>query len=158
MRRHLHTIALILFVLVFLFDLVLWGAVPGLPDVGTSIERSAHAEAVLASLYLALGVPLDAAVGALHSLGTGIMTAGLGPGFERILAEPHVAMDLIFSSSFNATHGHASQASRVHQEALRTFTRRAIASCATTDVCCRITGPVRSGWRLDSCARGRDSR
>ena len=88
MRRHLHTIALILFVLVFLFDLVLWGAVPGLPDVGTSIERSAHAEAVLASLYLALGVPLDAAVGALHSLGTGIMTAGLGPGFERILAEP----------------------------------------------------------------------
>lgn len=57
MRRHLHTIALILFVLVFLFDLVLWGAVPGLPDVGTSIERSAHAEAVLASLYLALGVP-----------------------------------------------------------------------------------------------------
>jgi hypothetical protein len=105
MRRHLHTIALILFVLVFLFDLVLWGTVPGLPDVGTSIERSAHAEAVLASLYLALGVPLDAAVGALHSLGTGIMTAGLSPGFERILAEPHVAMDLIFSSSFNATHG-----------------------------------------------------
>ncbi len=44
MRRHLHTIALILFVLVFLFDLVLWGTVPGLPDVGTSIERSAHAE------------------------------------------------------------------------------------------------------------------
>ena len=97
MRRHLHTIALILFVLVFLFDLVLWGTVPGLPDVGSSIERSAH--------YLALGVPLDAAVGALHSLGTGIMTAGLSPGFERILAEPHVAMDLIFSSSFNATHG-----------------------------------------------------
>lgn len=104
MRRHLHIIALILFVLVFLFDLILWGAVPDLPEVGAAIEASANREAVLASLYLALGVPLDAAVGAFHGMGGAIMTSGLSPGFEQIIAEPNVAMDLIFSASFNATH------------------------------------------------------
>ncbi|HPG95133.1 MAG TPA: hypothetical protein PLR28_11305, partial [Dokdonella sp.] len=80
MRRHLHTIALVLLVLVFLFDLVLWGAVPGLPEVGGIIERSANSEAILASIYISLGGFLDGAVAGLNSLGSAMMTDGLGDG------------------------------------------------------------------------------
>lgn len=105
MRKHLHTIALVLFLLVFFFDLVFWGAVPGIDQVGPHIERSAGNEAVLASLYMALGVPLDGFLPALGSFGAQVMTRGLEPAFAQILEAPNLAMDLILNDSFNATHG-----------------------------------------------------
>ncbi|HOX73039.1 hypothetical protein [Dokdonella sp.] len=105
MRRHLHTIALVLLVLVFLFDLVLWGAVPGLPEVGGIIERSANSEAILASIYISLGGFLDGAVAGLNSLGSAMMTDGLGDGFARMIEDPSIAMDLILASTYNRTHG-----------------------------------------------------
>ncbi len=104
MRRHLHTIALILLGLALLFDLVLWGAVPDLPEVGPQIARSANSEAILASTYMALGAYLDAAVSGLHAFGTHMMTDALSPGFARIIEEPSVAMDLILNSTFNRSH------------------------------------------------------
>lgn len=105
MRKHLHTIALILFLFVFFIDLVLWGAVPTLPDVGDHIVRSANTEAVLASLYIALGTPLDAFLPALGNLGAQVMTQGLDGSFAQIVESPNLAMDLIFNASYNSTHG-----------------------------------------------------
>ena len=105
MRRHLHTIALVLLGFALLFDLVLWGAVPDLPEVGTQIVQSAHSEAMLASTYMALGGYLDAAVASLHAFGTQMMTDALSPGFARIIEDPNVAMDLILNSKFNRSHG-----------------------------------------------------
>lgn len=104
MRKHLHLIALVLFVLVLLFDLVVWGAVPLLPDVGVHIERSADKEALLASTYIAIGSRLDAALPAIGSFGSTLMTSAIEPAFARIVEDPNVAMDVILTSSFNRTH------------------------------------------------------
>ncbi|HMM66288.1 MAG TPA: hypothetical protein PKC03_05045 [Dokdonella sp.] len=105
MRKHLHTIALVLFLLVFAIDLALWGAVPGLPDVGPHIERSANSEAMLASLYMSLGVPLDGFLSFLGDFGTRVMTRGLEGSFAQILEAPNLAMDLVLNGSYNSTHG-----------------------------------------------------
>ncbi len=105
MRRHLHTIALVLLGLALLFDLALWGAVPDLPEVGPQIARSAHSETMLAATYITLGGYLDGAVSALHTFGTNMMTEALSPSFARIIEDPNVAMDLILNSTFNRGHG-----------------------------------------------------
>jgi hypothetical protein len=104
MKSQLHVIALVLFAICFLYDLVVWGGVPALPDVGTGIADSAHREAPLATAYIAIGTPLDAAVAPLRDYGTARLTDAFGEGFERIRTDPSVAMDLIFSSTWNATH------------------------------------------------------
>lgn len=105
MRRHLHTIALVLLGLALLLDLALWGAVPDLPGVGPQIAHSAQSETMLASTYMFLGGFLDAAVGGLHAYGTQMMTDALSPGFARIMEDPNVAMDLILNADFNRSHG-----------------------------------------------------
>ncbi len=105
MRRYLHSIALVLLGLSLLFDLVLWGAVPDLPEVGPQIAHSAHSEAILASTYMALGGYLDAAIRGFHEFGTHMMSDALSPGFPRIIEDPNVAMDLILNSNFNRSHG-----------------------------------------------------
>lgn len=105
MRKRLHLIATILFFAVFLFDLVVWGAVPGLADAGAAIERSAGNEAPLATTYITLGAMLDGAVPALERFGAGVLTDALGELFPRIVESPPLAMDLIFSTRLNGTHG-----------------------------------------------------
>jgi hypothetical protein len=104
MRRYLHMIALALLLLALLLDLVFWGAVADLPDVGPLIARSAHTEAILASTYMALGGYLDSAVTSLGDLGASVMTSALSDGFARIVEDPNLAMDVILSSTFNSTH------------------------------------------------------
>ena len=105
MRRRLHLVAVILFVIVFLLDLAIWGAVPGLPDVGEGIARSARSETLLATTYILLGGMLDAAVPALGEFGAGFFTRAVGEAFPSIVEAPNLAMDLIFSSRFYGTHG-----------------------------------------------------
>ena len=104
MRKHLHYIALALLLVAFLWDLILWGAVPDLPQVGSLIERSAANEGRLASIYLTLGHPLDSAIPLLGRLGASMVTSGLGEGFARIIETPNLAMDVILNASFNRTH------------------------------------------------------
>lgn len=105
MTKHLHVIAFVMFLVVLGFNLIVWGAVPSLPDVGPDIERSAGKEAMFASGYIALGRHLDAAVPSLGNYGAKIMTASVGESFARIREQPNVAMDLILSSRYNRTHG-----------------------------------------------------
>lgn len=102
MRKHLHKLAFALFLLAVVINLAIWGAVPDLPQIGEHMTASAHAEAFLASAYMALGAPLDALVGPFHAFGTGLMTAATEPLLERILAEPNLAMDLTLSGSANS--------------------------------------------------------
>ncbi len=105
MKRRLHLIALVLFLLALLFDLAVWGAAPGLPDVGAAIARSARSEAVLASAYIAIGAPLAQWLPAFGDFGAGVLTTAINPAFERIAEDPNVAMDLILNASYNRTHG-----------------------------------------------------
>ena len=105
MRKHLHTIALILLVLALLVDLVIWGAVPDLPEVGSHLVKSANAEAILASTYMVIGVPLDAAIASFHGMGTSLMTAAMEPLQAQIIEQPALAMDLTFSAPANRSLG-----------------------------------------------------
>jgi len=104
MKNRLHVIALVLFVVCFLYDLVVWGGVSALPDVGPGIADSARREAPLAATYITIGEMLDSAVPALQSFGAARLTDAFGEGFERIRADPTVAMDLIFNTTWNAAH------------------------------------------------------
>lgn len=104
MKRRLYIIALALFVVSLLYDLVVWGSLPLLPEVGSSIVDSAGREAPIATTYIALGKHLDAAMPALQAFGQERLTAAIGEGFERIHADSTVAMDLIFNTTWNAQH------------------------------------------------------
>jgi hypothetical protein len=104
MKTRLHVFALILFALIFLYDIVVWGGVYALPDVGAGIADSARREAPLAATYIAIGHALDSAAPGLESYGSARLADALSEGFERIRADPTVAMDLIFGSSWNASH------------------------------------------------------
>lgn len=104
MRKHLHTIALVLLLLTLLFDLAVWGAVPDLKTVGPLIEESADNEAFLASMYIGAGSALDGAMPSLGAFGGAVMKDGLGEAFPAIIEAPNLAMDLIFSASYNGTH------------------------------------------------------
>lgn len=104
MKRHLHLIALGLFVLCLLYNVVVWGALPQLPEVGLAIVDSAHREAPLATAYIELGRGIDGAVAALQAFGERRLSAGLGDGFARIHDDPTVAMDLILNTTWNFQH------------------------------------------------------
>ena len=104
MKRRLHLIALILFVLSLLYDIVVWGAAPSLPDVGDAIVGSANREAPLAATYIFLGRGIDAGVPLLRTFGEARLTGALGEGFERIRNDSTVAMDLIFGTTWNFQH------------------------------------------------------
>jgi hypothetical protein len=104
MKNHWHVVALVLFVLCFAYDIVIWGSVRALPDVGAGIAASAQHEAPLAATYIAIGSAVDSAVPALQTFGAMRLTEALSDGFERIRTDPTVAMDLIFSSTWNASH------------------------------------------------------
>lgn len=104
MKRNLHVIALVLFLLSFGYNLLVWGAAPLVPGVGEAIASSARREAPVAATYIALGSPIDSALPALQAFGERRLVAALGEGFERIRADSTVAMDLIFTSSWNVQH------------------------------------------------------
>jgi hypothetical protein len=104
MKNRLHVIALVLFVVCFLYDIVVWGGVRSLPDVGPAIADSAQREAPLAATYIAIGGIVDSVLPSLATFGSERLSRAIGDGFERIRADPTVAMDLIFSSSWNAAH------------------------------------------------------
>ncbi|MFI4969547.1 MAG: hypothetical protein ACHP7D_05035 [Lysobacterales bacterium] len=104
MKRRLHLIALTLFVITLFYDVVVWGALPRLPEVGASIVDSARREAPLASTYIAIGSGLDGAVPALQAFGEQRLTSAFGDGFERIRGDATVAMDLIFNRTWNSEH------------------------------------------------------
>lgn len=104
MQRRLHLIAMILFVVALLYDIVVWGAVPALPEVGASIADSARREAPLANTYIALGSRIDAAIPALQAFGVQRLTDAFGEGFPRIREDATVAMDLIFDTTWNHQH------------------------------------------------------
>lgn len=104
MKVRLHVFALLLFLASLLYDLIVWGAVPALDQVGPAIADSARREAPLASTYIALGAPIDAAIPPLQAFGRARLTAAWSEGFERIGEDRTVAMDLVFETTWNHQH------------------------------------------------------
>jgi hypothetical protein len=104
MKNRWHIVVLVLFVVCFLYDVIVWGSVDLLPVVGSGIADSAAREAPLAATYIAIGRRLDAAMPSLGAFGRDRLTEAFGDGFERIRADPTVAMDLMFGTTWNAAH------------------------------------------------------
>jgi len=102
--KRLHVVALVLFVLTLLYDLVVWGALPRIPEVGDDIVASANREAPLAATYILLGDPIDSTFLPLQAFGEARLTSALSEGFPRIQADSTVAIDLIFNTTWNAAH------------------------------------------------------
>ncbi len=104
MKRHLHWWITFLFVLALGYDLVVWGAASLLPDIGPKLEQSAQRQALFAHIYMGLGGSLDTAVPFLKDWGTQHAVDALSQGFPRIKEDSRVAMELIFSKSWNPQH------------------------------------------------------
>jgi hypothetical protein len=104
MKNRWHVVALVLFVVCFLYDVVVWGSVDLLGAPGSGIADSAAREAPLAATYIAIGRAIDGAVPSLGEFGRDRITEAFGDGFERIRADPTVAMDLIFGTTWNTAH------------------------------------------------------
>jgi len=104
MLRNLHWFALLLLVLALSFDFTVWGGAARLPDVGPLLLRSAQREAPVVRFYMFVGQPLDALLPAADRFGQGHAMAAFSDGFQRIRDEPSIAMDLVFSNSWNSTH------------------------------------------------------
>jgi len=102
--RYLHWYVIVLFLLVLAYDLVVWGGAARLPDVGPRLLGSARQESPLVYLYMFAGGALDQAVPALDQWGQQHAAAALSDGFERIKQDPAVAMDLVFSQTWNSHH------------------------------------------------------
>ena len=104
MTKRLHWILLLLFAWALAYDLVVWGAAGQLPDIGDKLRVSAQRNALLATIYMAGGGALDAAVPVLGDWGAQRAQTALQNGTARIKDDPNVAMDLIFSQTWNSTH------------------------------------------------------
>lgn len=104
MKRHWHWWFTLLFVWALAYDLVVWGAAGRLPEIGVHLQASAQRQALLADIYMNAGAELDAAVPVLDDWGTQRAQTALADGLDRIKADPMVAMDLIFSNTWNSTH------------------------------------------------------
>jgi hypothetical protein len=105
MKNRLHVFALVIFAISFLYDIVVWGGVTQLPDVGPGIADSARREAPLATTYIAIGSVVDSAIPSLGAFGSAQLASAWSDGFERIRNDSTVAMDLVFGPTWNATHG-----------------------------------------------------
>ena len=104
MLRNLHWFALVLLLLALAFDFAVWGGAARLPDVGPLLLRSAQREAPMVRFYMLVGQPLDAVLPAFDRFGQEHATAAFEEGFQRIKDEPAIAMDLVFSNTWNSTH------------------------------------------------------
>jgi hypothetical protein len=104
MKKYMHWWFTLLFLIAFAYDAILWGAAARIPDIGEKLQKSAHREALLASVYMSVGMPLVAAVPFLETWGAGTFQDAISEGFPRIHDDPSVAMDLIFTQTWNAKH------------------------------------------------------
>ena len=102
--RHLHWYVIVFFLLALGYDFVVWGGAARLPEVGPHLLDSARREGPLAYFYMSIGSMLDQAVPALDQWGQQHASAALSEGFERINGDPAVAMDLVFSQTWNSHH------------------------------------------------------
>ena len=104
MMKRLHWILLLLFAWALAYDLAVWGAIGNLPDVGDQLRLSAQRNALLGTIYMAGGDVLDRAAPPLADWGAQRAQTALQTGIPRIHDDPNVAMDLIFSQTWNSTH------------------------------------------------------
>jgi len=104
MRKRLHLILGVLFVLAFLCEAVFWAGAAALPDVGRPIRQSVQREAPLVLTYTVSGEVLGKIVPTFVGVGEQWASAAFEPGYQRIKDDPNVTAALIFGNTWNGTH------------------------------------------------------
>ena len=104
MKKYSHWWVTLLFLIALAYDVIVWGAAARIPDIGEKLQTSVRREALLANVYMSAGMPLVAAIPVLETWGANTFQAAVSEGFPRIKEDPSVAMDLIFSQTWNAKH------------------------------------------------------
>jgi hypothetical protein len=101
MRKYLHLIATLLFVLAALWQCLFWGGASTLPDIGSAVRRSAMREAPLVAGLMISGELIGKVAPPLGDIGRNWAHDALAPAIERLNADPDVAMDLLFGESLS---------------------------------------------------------
>lgn len=96
MRRHLHVIAALLFVLALGYDFWLWGGLAKAPPMGAVVTDAAARELALATVYVPAGIALLdlsglSAAAAMHAAAT------FAPVQAALLANPAAGMDTLLA-------------------------------------------------------------
>lgn len=102
MKFRLDYIALPIFLLTLGFNCWQWGSAAQLKDLGPIIDESAAREAPLVQTYAYLG---QQAIGFMGWQESARVTAEgtFGPARERLLAQPRLAMEDLFSGKYSST-------------------------------------------------------
>lgn len=104
MRRWLHLVLALLFVVALVGEMMFWAGAAALPDTGRLIRQSVHREAPLVLTYTVAGETLGKVAPGLVDIGQEWATTALAPGFDRIKEDPNVTAALIFGNTWNSTH------------------------------------------------------
>jgi hypothetical protein len=104
MARRLPLYLFVLFVASLLYDAVIWGALPSLPDIGRDLRTVMHGRALLADTYTAIGRPIDAAVPTLLDYGTTRLERAFEIIRPQMLEHIELAPDLVFGPVTNTMH------------------------------------------------------
>lgn len=104
LKRLRHWIVLILFILSFLYNAVVWGGLLRLPGMGAPALDSAQREAPLVLLYMRSGEWL-AGQGLFVGSGERLASSTFGAAEQRVLENPRAAMDILTGRSISGSHG-----------------------------------------------------
>ena len=104
MKNKLHIVTGVLWLAILFFDLVVWGGVKAIPDIGPKIRDAAQNQAPLALTYMVIGEQLDTLVPGLGSFGTDYAADAFYEVTPRIKEDPNLAIALLFDRSTNARH------------------------------------------------------
>lgn len=102
MRKYLHLVVTVVFVLALLWQCLFWAGAASLPEIGPIVRRSALREAPGVATLLVSGETLASVVPWLGDKGRNWADKALSPAAERLKADPDVAMAFIFGEPLNA--------------------------------------------------------
>ena len=103
MKRYLHWFVLGAFLLVLLFDAVVWAGAARLPQIGEQLRTSARREAPLSFAYMGLGSPL-LGIPILRDYGTHYALDAIGPLTAQVRDKPLLAMEIVHGEARNDRH------------------------------------------------------
>jgi hypothetical protein len=104
MRRQIHWVFVVAAFFALAYEALAWAGAVKMPDVGSSIRRSIHSEAPIATFYAAMGEMLRA-VPALRDYSDATASAALEILDGRIVDQPQLASELIFGQTTTPAHG-----------------------------------------------------
>ncbi len=93
----------LIFVVSLLSNMVIYGGIPSLPEVGTTLERAVSKQEQILNLYMR-GGQLLLQIPGLQSISHQVLTSALQEGFAEISVDAGNAALILTERSYNRTH------------------------------------------------------